>query len=484
MNPPLLKKWIEKESKLSLIGKRRYFHFDRFINFPKHKNKIIAQLTDPKKIATHSFYPFIGSEIISPRFKVVKKDNGEKVKSLEQKIRPIAYAAHFDALVYSWYATILTDQYHRLIKEIGIAENVLAYLETGKCNIDYAFEIFEKIKTKGECAAIALDLSSFFDTLDHAILKKMWCRLLNSTHLPDDHFNLYKSLTAYTHVSKKELDLIFPKKQSNGRYCSTADFRAVVRKGKLILQNPNKREYKVDNVSSLEKCGIPQGSPISAVLSNIYMLEFDELMNKISTQFKGEYRRYCDDILFVCDIADVAKVQAEIIKLVKSYSLKINESKTEVTYFKKENGSIRGYNDDKKKSFRNLQYLGFNFNGNQIYIRESSISRYKRRLRTAIRESIKATYGKRSLSARPFKKRVLRRYSSKGQRNFISYATRAANEIMNSKSIRKQYGNSIENVLKEFKLKQAAFLKNRRSSQLLMPGKAPASSARTSTTDI
>ncbi len=45
--------------------------------------------------------------------------------------------------------------------------------------------------------------------------------------------------------------------------------------------------------------GIPQGSPISALLSNIYMLEFDVLVKEKIMECKGSYFRYCDDILCI-----------------------------------------------------------------------------------------------------------------------------------------------------------------------------------------
>jgi len=46
--------------------------------------------------------------------------------------------------------------------------------------------------------------------------------------------------------------------------------------------------------------GIPQGSPMSAVLSNIYMIDFDKRLNQLAIQKGFLYKRYCDDILIVC----------------------------------------------------------------------------------------------------------------------------------------------------------------------------------------
>lgn len=46
--------------------------------------------------------------------------------------------------------------------------------------------------------------------------------------------------------------------------------------------------------------GIPQGTPISAALANVYMLHFDKRINDAVKPLKGIYRRYSDDMIVVC----------------------------------------------------------------------------------------------------------------------------------------------------------------------------------------
>ena len=59
--------------------------------------------------------------------------------------------------------------------------------------------------------------------------------------------------------------------------------------------------------------GIPQGSPISAVLANIYMLDFDYEINKYLESIGGIYRRYSDDMVAICPLDK----KDEVIKLLK-----------------------------------------------------------------------------------------------------------------------------------------------------------------------
>ena len=52
---------------------------------------------------------------------------------------------------------------------------------------------------------IVSDVTSFFDNLDHRILHKQWKRILKVESLPDDHYNVYKSLISKRYVNELEL---------------------------------------------------------------------------------------------------------------------------------------------------------------------------------------------------------------------------------------------------------------------------------------
>src|SRR5690606_33420870 len=95
------------------------------------------------------------------------------------KLRPLHYASHFDALVYGYYADILNTKYNdELLANNDLNEAVLAYRKIeifpesgkGKANIHFAKECFDEIKHRAqgeEVCVLAIDLKSFFSTLDH-----------------------------------------------------------------------------------------------------------------------------------------------------------------------------------------------------------------------------------------------------------------------------------------------------------------------------
>jgi len=400
---------------------RGYIHFDEPISFKKAQRIV----TSPKKVAKHAFYPLINYSVNSKKIKQDKKTRHIEVKVKE---RPISYSSHVDSHIYSYYTNLLSKLYEEQLEQRNLEENVLAFRSLGKSNIDFAYEAFQEIKKFGKCSAVALDLSKFFDTLDHGILKREWSKLIQKKQLPPDHYNLFKSLTKFAVVDRQELyELlgvsVHNPRNGKRRLCEPAEFRNNVRKSGLIIQNKGKE-------------GIPQGSPISALLSNVYMIEFDDKMKSYVDSIGGKYYRYCDDMLFIVPQSLKNKVAGIAAQEIGKLKVRLNIDKTERRTFR-----VRG---GKLVADTPLQYLGFLFDGENIYLRSTSLARYSERMRKGVRLA-KATMRKRNSlrvqrgeSPKPlFKNKLYRKYSHLGSMNFITYGMRAA-ETMQSKTIKKQ----------------------------------------------
>lgn len=401
---------------------RHYLHFDPPIGF-KRAQRIV---TSPKKVARHSFYPLITYHVTS---KKLKTDKSTGILEKKTKNRPIAYASHLDSHIYSYYASKISALYEKALIEKGIGDAVLAFRSLGKSNVEFAAIAFDEIRKRGNCSAVALDISGFFDNLDHELLKKAWASIINVTILPSDHYAVFKSLTKFSSVNKELLydklgiSLNNPKKDGRKKLCDPEAFRREIR-GNGLIDN-NKNAY-----------GIPQGSPISALLSNIYMIDFDVEARKETEKVGGIYFRYCDDMLFIVPTQYKNKVAGFARKKIKELRIDINPNKTELRDFWK----VRGVVSCNKP----LQYLGFTYDGQQILIRSTALARYSEKMKRGVRFA-KATMRKRNRSRiqrgespkQLYRQEIYKRYSHLGKRNFIRYGLRAA-DVMNSNAIKKQ----------------------------------------------
>lgn len=170
--------------------RRGYLHFDT----PIGREAANALVSNPERVKTHSFYPLINFQITTNK---VKWDKSKSKLVATPKNRSIRYAAHLDSHIYSYYCEKLSELYERYLKDCSYESSVLAFRKLNKSNIDFAADAFSEIKAMGNVDAIALDISDFFGSLDHGILKKSWAKILDKAALPDDHYNVFKSLTRY-----------------------------------------------------------------------------------------------------------------------------------------------------------------------------------------------------------------------------------------------------------------------------------------------
>ena len=412
---------------------RGYLHFDAPISLKK-ASKLVSC---PDRVAKHSFYPFISCTLSVPKLR--KNEQGELIR--KNKERVISYASHKDSHIFSYYAYLLNEKYENLLNNDyhDINPSILAFRKLGKSNINFAQQAFEHIKQSRNCSVIALDISKFFDNLDHKILKKQWCKVLGEHVLPADHFSVFKAITQYSIISK---DFVFkefkisphtPRSNDRKRICTPEEFRVFRKKYKLSLSLPDQNLF-----TSNQNKGVPQGSPISALLSNIYMMDFDIFCYNEINKLGGLYLRYCDDILCIIPTTEVDRIKDLVSEQISRLKLEINPKKTEIITFNYDNKKQKVVNDNK------LQYLGFILKDESITIRPAAFTKYSQKMKRGV-SLAKQTQRKynniRSKNHRRkkelFKKKLYSTYSHFGKRNFISYGKKAA-LIMGSSQIKKQ----------------------------------------------
>lgn len=488
--------------------KKKYRHVDAPIpayvqcggKFPCGALKIISYITNPDKIAVHSFLPFIGYDIKERRLSKIDKTKPRERQESIVKLRPIKYAAHFDSLIYSYYACLLYDLYEKKLAEFGLGDVVLAYRKSKHMNkiannITFAKEIFDIIKNKdNNCVALAFDIKSFYDNIDHKNLKIEWGKLLYGNDyvgpLPEDHFKIYKSLTDYSffEIDSVKMYLRCPFGDLLCHECECCPlgknyklpqklFRDMAEFHKfrewygshpeIKLRNIAKSEHQQIletkrtfnfNLGILDKrapFGIPQGSPMSALLANIYMLPFDKVMKDICNKYHAVYRRYSDDILIICDKDSKEPISEFMMNAIKERGNHLiihpigegRKSKSKCYDFT----TARILEDP-------LQYLGFTFDGKTVKVRGASFARYLRKSARGIHSMRLATQNKikklvaegrvpTTFKPRLNRKALYEKYTHLGHRNFWSYANRAFKD-MEYQSLRRQMNKHFKRVSK------------------------------------
>ena len=399
---------------------RSYLHFDT----PVSEETAARIATEPCAVARHPFYPFIAYNVTTQK---IRKRVGGGVEKKKPKVRPIAYAAHKDSHIFAHYSTILCELYELQLRERGLQQVVTAFRSLDhRRNIHFANEVFEFIKVQGDCAVFAADISDYFGSMRHDQLKRAWCSLLGVARLPDDHFAVFKAVARYSSVDRVKLCKVLgldpdrPRADRRQRFCSPRQFREIVRPSGLITVNSN-------------GSGIPQGSPISAVLSNIYLLEFDSIMHTAVAAHGGLYRRYCDDILFVVPTPDARLALLTLLmKLVTDLGLEAHPDKTEAIDFVRAGSRV--------VASKTLSYLGFTFDGENKRIKPASIARFYMKMRRGVgrAQAIRYRACQKSGVWTPHRTRKLNiLYSYLGRHNFLSYAFDAAH-VMNDPGIKHQ----------------------------------------------
>lgn len=410
--------WLNSESTVKR-SKKPYAHFDLRTDVGKQKNYI----SDPHKVATHGFYPFIHYQI-----KIVKFS---KAKGPREKTRDICYAAHIDRCIYQYYSFMLNELYNERVQIDGTSDVAVAYrTDLHKSNIHFSKRAFDFIKRLGKCYVMIGDFTHFFDNLDHDYLKRQWCSLLKCDSLPDDHYNVFKNVTAY---SKWELTDLLTLNGFSDDWAGRKSLNSQLR----VITPTQFKENRSHIVKNTDNYGIPQGSPISAILANVYMLEVDKLINDMVLSFGGMYMRYSDDFIIILpDVAElnVADIFEKIHALLKfAPRLTLEQSKTQ--YFHYSNGALENcgkkFHPEADGSSRFINFLGFTFDGEKVSIRSKTISKYYYRMYRKAKNIANAggyTPAGKHISC----VNLYRRYSERGADgkpgNFLTYVSRAERE--------------------------------------------------------
>ncbi len=171
--------------------------------------------------------------------------------------------------------------------------------------IDATQRIHSLLNT-GHTDVIDADLKSYFDEIPHfELLKSLSRRIADG--------QLLKLIKSWLEVPTEE---------------TTA-------KRKKILRNQAKKERK----------GTPQGSPLSPLLSNVYMRRFILAWKKFGCEqrFRSKIVSYADDFVICCKRGKGVLAMGVMRSIMETIKLKVNEEKTRLCQFGKEKFYFLGY---------------------------------------------------------------------------------------------------------------------------------------------
>lgn len=396
---------------------KHYPHFDA----PIRLSEVKAIVNDPARVARNAFFPLIEYEKKWQPFRTPK--SGQKP---DTKIRKIRYAARRDAYIYAKYRRILSPIYEKRLIDLSISEIPIAYRRVksadgkGKCNIDFAKDVFDFILSIESSYVITLDISKFFESLDHSRILEQWSALIEQSPLPSDHTAVFKALTSYRWVDREEAyerlgyfgnkiakngttirGFLLPFHEMPRQLCTPAVFREKIagNGAEPSIIKCNDKDY-----------GIPQGTPISDLIANIYMMEFDVFLRDISEKNGGKAWRYSDDIILVVQSKnekEARNIEECVRNKIREYGdmLTIKEEKSSIHRYYRHPCGFHEFDHICGKGVNGLEYLGFRFDGRRVYLRDSTVSNLKRKM---------------TFTARIRAKRHKTRYSNRSNTELIS----------------------------------------------------------------
>ena len=356
------------------IFKQRYYkHIDKILDI----DDVIDKIKDKEFIKHHSFYPLISYSIVFKKY----CSNIDPITKhhWKYKERPIKYASHIDRSIYQWYSHCINNKYNDFCEKNGLNNVAIAYRTNlkGMTNVEFSKIAFDFIKECEACYVLVSDFSSFFDYVSHIQLKQNLCKVLDTSILEEDVYKVYKSMTKYTYIDRG----VIVKYLIKNNYEDSESIKHIPNYFCNVKWYYAKKCLKNHIMRNNENYGIPQGSPLSGIFANVYMIDFDKVINEFVQKNKGLYMRYSDDLIIIIpksEIESITDVWDLLKRAGKSYpTLKINVEKTSGYLYENNNIiSLHQAIPGMKNGKNFISFLGFSFDGIYIKFRDKTLTKF------------------------------------------------------------------------------------------------------------
>jgi RNA-directed DNA polymerase len=215
------------------------------------------------------------------------------------KLRPLGISTLRDRVCMTAAMLVLEP-----IFEADLPSEQYAY-RPGRNAQQAAMEVEERLH-RGQTDVVDADLSDYFGSIPHAELMKSLARRIVDRRV--------------LHLIKMWLECAVEETDDAGRKRRTTEAKD---KG----------------------CGIPQGSPISPLLSNLYMRRFVLAWKKLGLEYRLGSRivTYADDLVILCKRGKAEEALAWMRQIMVQLKLTVNEQKTRICKVPEETFDFLGY---------------------------------------------------------------------------------------------------------------------------------------------
>lgn len=217
-----------------------------------------------------------------------------------------------------------------------------------------AKQVYKYLKS-GYSYVLDADISKFFDTIPHNILKeKLYEFCGEQNKLIYTYLKRFISVDrvppeTYTHYKEKE---------------------------KIFKRKKPERVRRIT--------GIPQGGVFSGLVANIYMHEFDKSIINLKKKYDIKYIRYADDFLVLYKDKHIEQnIKKDVNGMIEKLGLNLNWDKTTIIDLTK-NGNF-------------VNFVGFSISETGIRIKNGNIRKFKQKILEVINKTYITSYEEKDL---------------------------------------------------------------------------------------
>lgn len=201
------------------------------------------------------------------------------------------------------------------------------------------------------------------------ILHEKYCNNIKHQLVQQLIENIKKSLPEFNYIIKLDVQDFFPSVHHDilfdqlKRDVRSAKFLSLIQKAittPTVPEKSNRKNYLPNQT------GIPQGLPISNILSSIYFLDIDK---KYRERKDIKYYRFVDDILILCCNDNKDSLTDELMNDIGDLKLKINSDKIE-----------------SHSTSEEFTYLGYCFKNGMITVRTQTLKKLENALESLFTE--------------------------------------------------------------------------------------------------